>query len=53
MPSADEKDSLSVSTAMMSFQRVIDQYGPNSLSGVKCTGSSRRSRAKYGQMVSA
>ena len=28
MPSADEKASWSVSTAMMSFQRVIDQNRP-------------------------
>ena len=52
MPSADEKASWSVSTAMMSFHLVTDQYGPYSLSGVKWIGSSRRSRSNTGQIVS-
>ena len=45
MPSDEQKTAGLVSTVMMSLYRVTDQYGPNWLSGVKCTGSSRRSLA--------
>ncbi len=52
MPPSDEKIWWFMSTCLMSWYFVTDQYGPNSLSAVKCTGSSLRRRSKYGQWAS-
>jgi len=53
MPPADENTWWFVSTAMMSLYLVTDQWAAKLLSGVQCTGSSRRSRSKIGHMASA
>ena len=53
IPDAEEKTCGLVSTFMMSLYLVTDQYGPNSLSAVKCTGSSRRSRANQSGQTSS
>ena len=52
--SSDEENTLwFTSTCTMSRYLVTAQYGPYGLSGVKCTGSSRRSRSKYGCQTSS
>ena len=50
---ADEKLCQSASTFLMSAYLVSDQYRPATGCSLKCTGSSFRSRSKYGQMASS
>ena len=52
IPSAEENTWWLESTAMMSFQRLIDQNGPWVGESTWCTGSSARNRSKIGHMAS-
>jgi hypothetical protein len=50
---AEENAAWFVSTRMMSLYFVTDQNGPSTSLSWKCTGSSRRKRAKYGYQMSS